>query len=255
MHSFSTTVLVAFLAGTASAVLKDWQQCGGMNYQGDTQCGESAGCVVINDYYSQCQPGAAPPAASTTKPSTTLKTVTSSGAVLTGSSAPTTTGSVAGKGPGNELQTGYYWIRAVEAPNFHKYLQSKPLYATGTAVLGDYTTAGQFQVVGDQLVQLVSGPGEKPEKLLYGVVGPERLINNLSLAVSWSATPNTYGKFAFQGDGLTWTVAGISRPNAAAWYVCSGQQLYINLGNYLYGTPSGCADETIHYYNDKKANN
>jgi hypothetical protein len=133
-------------------------------------------------------------------------------------------------------------------------MQSKPLYATGPAILGDYTTAGQFQIVSDQLVQLVSAPGEAT-KLLYGVVGETRLINNLSLAVTWSAQKNTYGKFAFNGDGLTWSVAGIQRPNAAAWYVCTGQQMYINLGNYLYGTPAGCADQTIHYYNDKTANN
>lgn len=134
-------------------------------------------------------------------------------------------------------------------------MQSKPLYATGAAVLGDYTTAGQFQVVDGQLVQLVSGPGEKPEKLLYGIVSETRYINNKSLSVTWSETKNSYGKFAFNGDGLTWTVSGVSRPNAAAWYVCSGQQMYINLGDYLYGTPSGCADQTIHYYNDKTANN
>lgn len=145
-------------------------------------------------------------------------------------------------------------MRAVAAPNFHKYVQSKPLYATGPAILGDYTTAGQFQIVDSQLVQLVSAPSE-PAKLLYGIVSETRMINNLSLPVSWAETKNTYGKFAWNGDGLTWTVAGVSRPNAAAWYVCSGQQMYINLGNYLYGTPAGCADQTIHYYNDKTANN
>ena len=47
----------------------------------------------------------------------------------------------------------------------------------------------------------------------------------------------------------------MNRPNKSAWYVCTGQKLYINLGNYLYMTPSGCADQTIHYYNDKTANN
>jgi hypothetical protein len=133
-------------------------------------------------------------------------------------------------------------------------MQTSPLYSTGSALLGDYTTAGQFQVVDGQLVQLVSAPGEAT-KLLYGVVSETRYINDNSLSVTFSETKNTYGKFAWQGDGLTWTVAGISRPNASAWYVCTGQKLYINLGNYLYQTPSGCADQTIHYYNDSKANN
>jgi hypothetical protein len=123
-------------------------------------------------------------------------------------------------------------------------MQTSPLYSSGSALLGSYTTAGQFQVVSGQLVQLVSAPGEAP-KLLYGVVSETRYINDNSLSVT----------FAWQGDGLTWTVAGVSRPNASAWYVCGGQKLYINLGNYLYQTPAGCADQTIHYYNDSKANN
>lgn len=201
--------------------------------------------TTTSDFYSQCQPGAvAPepepqpePAPTTTLPGT-----------------PVATGTPAGTGPGKTLQSGYYWIRAVAAPNFHKYMQTKPLYANGPALLGDYTTAGQFQVVSGQLVQLVSGPGEKPEKLLYGVVSEQRYINNMSLSVTFGETKNTYGQFAWNGDGLTWSVASIQRPNAAAWYVCTGQQMYINLGNYLYQTPSGCADQTIHYYNDKTAN-
>ena len=140
------------------------------------------------------------------------------------------------------------------APNFHKYLQTSPLYSATTALLGSYTTAGQFQVVDGQLVQLVSAPGAAT-KLLYAVVSETRYINDNSLSVTFSATKNTYGTFAWQGDGLTWSVAGVTRPNSAAWYVCTGQQLYINLGNYLYQTPDGCADQTIHYYNDKTANN
>jgi hypothetical protein len=110
-------------------------------------------------------------------------------------------------------------------------MQTSPLYSTGAALLGDYTTAGQFQVVDGQLVQLVSAPGEAV-KLLYGVVSETRYINDNSLSVTFSTSKNTYGTFAWQGDGLTWTVAGVSRPNASAWYVCTGQQLYINLGNY-----------------------
>lgn len=163
------------------------------------------------------------------------------------------TGTPQGTGPGKTLQSGYYWVRAVTSPNFHKYVQSKPLYSTGPAILGDYTTAGQLQVVDGQFVQLVSGPGE-PAKLLYAIVSQTRQLNNLSLPVTWSTEKNTYGTFKWGGDDLQWSVSGVSRPNLSAWYVCSGQQLYINLGNYLYGTPSGCADQTIHYYNDKTAN-
>ncbi|KAF2497996.1 hypothetical protein BU16DRAFT_525568 [Lophium mytilinum] len=171
------------------------------------------------------------------------------------SATPTTGGGGAsGTGPGTTLQSGYYWIRAVEAPNFHKYLQSDPLYSASQAVMGDYTTAGQFQVVDDQLVQLISAPGATAE-YLYAVVSEETYNNNQSVSVTFSTEKNTYGTFGWSGDGLTWQVAGIDRPNLIAWYVCESQHLYINLGAYLYNTPSGCADETIHYYNAATTNN
>ncbi|KAJ4297960.1 hypothetical protein N0V90_005859 [Kalmusia sp. IMI 367209] len=199
---------------------------------------------ITTDYYSQCQPGAVPvdPVPEPSNPAATT------------AGTPTATGSPSGTGPGKTLQSGYYWIRAVAAPNYHKYMQTKPLYATGPALLGDYTTAGQFQVQNGQLVQLVSAPGEAV-KLLYATVSETRSINNESLAVSFSEKQNTYGTFKFGGDDLQWSVAGVTRPNPSAWYVCTGQQMYINLGNYAYQTPSGCADQTIHYYNDKTANN
>ncbi|CAN9365312.1 unnamed protein product [Alternaria alternata] len=208
---------------------------------------------VVSDYYSQCQPGAAPAPTAEPQPDPVPEpTPTTFTTVSPG--APTVSSTPSGSGPGKTLQSGYYWIRAVAAPNFHKYFQTKPLYSTGSALLGDYTTAGQFQVVDGQLVELVSAPGE-PVKLLYAVVSEERSINGMSLAVSFSESKNTYGTFAWGGDDLQWSVSGVNRPNKSAWYVCTGQKLYINLGNYLYQTPSGCADQTVHYYNDKTANN
>ena len=116
-------------------------------------------------------------------------------------------------------------MRAVTSPNFHKYMQSKPLYSTGSAVLGDYTTAAQLAIVDGQLTQLVSGASETPAKVLYAIVSQTRSINNLSLAVSWSESKNTYGTFAWGGDDLQWSVSGVSRPNLSAWYVCTGQQV------------------------------
>ncbi|EFQ91919.1 hypothetical protein PTT_11115 [Pyrenophora teres f. teres 0-1] len=247
---YSTTGLLALLASTTSAVVGNWQQCGGMSWSGDTVCGSNAGCVKINDYYSQCQPGAAPVPvpSSSAAPSPTPEPSQVTPGTPTASNVPS------GTGPGKTLQSGYYWARAVAAPNFHKYIQTNPLYSTGPALLGDYTTAGQFQVVDGQLVELVSAPGA-PVKLLYANVSEERSINGMSLAVSFSESKNTYGTFAWGGDDLQWSVAGVNRPNKSAWYVCTGQKMYINLGNYLYQTPSGCADQTIHYYNDKTANN
>ena len=228
---------------------------GGISYSGDTRCATGSGCVVIksvlssfdtvhadiflSEYYSQCQPGAVPsdPAPDPTAPGTPV-----------GTDVPD------GSGPGKTLQSGYYWIRGVAAPNYHKYMQTKPSYSTGPALLGDYTTAGQFQVVDGQLVQLISGSGEAT-KFLYANVSPNKVINNASLSVNFTEEKNSYGTFKFGGDDLQWSAPGVSRPNPSAWYVCTGQKMYINLGNYAYQTPSGCADQTIHYYNDKTANN
>lgn len=67
--------------------------------------------------------------------------------------------------------------------------------------------------------------------------------------MSFNTTQNTFGTFAFNGDAVTWSVASISRPNLSAWLVCGAQELWINLGNYAYMTPTGCVDETIHYFN------
>lgn len=63
--------------------------------------------------------------------------------------------------------------------------------------------------------------------------------------MTFAESKGTYGTFAFQGDAVTWTGPNVTRPNLSAWYVCEGQALFVNLGNYLYNTPSGCADETV----------
>lgn len=85
----------------------------------------------------------------------------------------TATISTAAAGPGTTLIDGYYWVRAVTAPNFHKYMQSAPLLGTGAVVLESHTTAGQLQIVEGQLVQLISDPGA-PEAFLYAAVSKER---------------------------------------------------------------------------------
>jgi hypothetical protein len=84
-------------------------------------------------------------------------------------------GSSSASGPGTTLQSGCYWIRAVEAPNFHKYLQTKPEYSPGTALMDSYTTAAQFQIVSGQLVQLIGGGA-----LLY-----VNVVENTTAATSW----------------------------------------------------------------------
>ncbi|TEY61612.1 hypothetical protein BOTCAL_0166g00170 [Botryotinia calthae] len=194
-------------------------------------------CVLIPNY-SQCLPGTA---SSPTAIGTTPATVTA-GTPTTTFSTTTTTG--VASYPGATLQSGYYWIRAVESPNFHSYLQASPTAKPGTALLADRSTAGQYQIVSGQLVQLVA-----PNSFLYANVQQPANSSAVRLSMTFNTTQNTFGTFAFSGDAVTWSVASISRPNLSAWLVCGAQELWINLGNYAYLTPTGCVDETIHYFN------
>ncbi len=139
------------------------------------------------------------------------------------------------------LQSGAYWIRAVAAPNYHKYLQTLPANVPGTAVLESYTTAGQFAIEDGQLVNKVSNP-----PLYMWVQEPVDKANPpRTLATSFNTTKNPFGTFAWQGDALTWSVASVKRQNLAAWLVCAKQALFINTGAYSYQTPSGCSDQTV----------
>ncbi|RKU42984.1 hypothetical protein DL546_001074 [Coniochaeta pulveracea] len=149
------------------------------------------------------------------------------------------------------LQPNQYWIRAVASPNFHKYLQTKPANLPGPAILDSYTTAGQFQITDGQLVNSIANP-----PLYMHVEEPADKANPpRTLATSFNTTKNSFGTFVFSGDAVTWSVPSIKRQNVAAWLVCKNQQLFINTGAYGYQTPSGCADQTIHFYNAATANN
>ncbi|TVY39880.1 putative mannan endo-1,4-beta-mannosidase F [Lachnellula subtilissima] len=233
MLSVTLSLLALSSATAVYAQAAGYAQCGGMTWQGATTCVAGYTCTVSSEYYSQCLPGSESASITTTG---------------TGSTTPTSSsGSSPTNGPGTTLQAGYYWIRAVEDPNFHKYLQTDPEYEPGTALLADYTTAGQFQIVDGQLVELVTGG------LLYAVVEPQANSTVVKLSVSFGSEMNTYGTFAFSGDAVQWSIPSISRPNLSAWLVCGSQTLWINLGAYAYMTPAGCADETIHYYNGATA--
>ena len=138
------------------------------------------------------------------------------------------------------LTPGYYWIRGVSAPNFHYYIQANSV----PAILGTNYGAGQFAIVSGQLTQLTSS-GE----IWYAQVEQKTSTDDLLLGLSFASTPNANGAFAWSGDSLTWSASGITRPNPAAWYVCgTNRDLFINLGQYLYGTPSGCSDHTVSSY-------
>ncbi|KAI0469576.1 hypothetical protein F4859DRAFT_135758 [Xylaria cf. heliscus] len=153
-------------------------------------------------------------------------------------------------GPGDTLQAGWYWVRAVAAPNYHKYLQTRPSNAPGAAILESYRTAGQYKIADGQVVAN-TGAGGSP---LYLQVEKPADFTQRTLATWFNTTANQFGAFAWQGDALTWSAPEVKRQNLAAWLVCANQALFINTGAYAYQTPAGCADQTIHYYNDAHAN-
>ncbi|KAI0050325.1 carbohydrate-binding module family 1 protein [Auriscalpium vulgare] len=228
-------VTLAVLVQLVSAQVAVYGQCGGEDYSGSTTCASGSVCTYSNPYYSQCLPGTA-----TSTPTTTVSSGSSSGTSTSTSSAASGT---------TTLQSGYSFIRAVEDPNFHKYLQSQTLNTASTAVLGSPSTAGQFIITDGQLIYNANGTP------LYAVVEGQANSTVTKLAMSWSTSPASganEGTFMWSGDTLEWSIPTITRPQLNAWLVCADAagnlDLFINLGSYDYETPSGCADETIHAY-------
>ncbi|KAK4183401.1 glycoside hydrolase [Podospora australis] len=76
----------AFAAGAAAqAAGGAWAQCGGQNWVSPTTCVSGYTCVFVNQWYSQCQPGAAGP---TTTLATSTRPASSSTAAPSPSTAP-----------------------------------------------------------------------------------------------------------------------------------------------------------------------
>ena len=152
----------------------------------------------------------------------------------TTSDPPTPTGTAT-------LEPSWSWIRAVETPYYHSYLQSQPTQTPGAAHLAKNTNAGQFNVIDGQLVYN-TGADKKP---LYMNVEHRADEQQRKLQTWFNATKNEYGAFAFQGDALTWEADDFERPNTAAWYVCQEDKVFVNTGAYLDKTPEGCSDQTV----------
>jgi len=225
------------LAQLSSAQSPVWGQCGGTGWGGPTTCASGSVCTYSNQYYSQCIPGAAPP--TTNPPSTGGGTPSST------SSAPSGTAT---------LLPNHLWIRAVEAPNFHKYLQSKTVGGVGDAVIGSPSTAAQLNIVSGQLVQYLSSGST-----LYAQVATAA-ANTTRLKVFWSTSPAANVTWSFNGDGVNGVVNGFTQQNTGAFLACNDESadvpnVYLNLGAYAYMTPAGCADETLNYYNGATAVN
>ncbi|KAG8843044.1 hypothetical protein FRB96_004382 [Tulasnella sp. 330] len=238
-----------------------YSQCGGIGWTGATTCISGWCCVYSNAYYSQClqtgcsasttTPTVTLPVRSSTTPFSTTTSTTTKGTTTSSSSTPVT-GTSTATTPITTLLPGWLWLRADEEPYFHQYMRSVNSYAPGDVILGNYTTGGQFQIVNGQIEHYLPSGG-----LLYVNVKPPANSTVTYIGMYFATTPNTFGTFAFSGDAVTWSVASIARPNTGAFYVCpdpvEGNLLYINLGAYDYMTPTGCADETINYYNGATA--
>ncbi|KAI0359710.1 hypothetical protein OH77DRAFT_1394940 [Trametes cingulata] len=77
---------LAALIPFALAQSPEWGQCGGIGWTGATTCVSGTVCTVLNPYYSQCLPGSAAPAPTTTPSSPSSPSSTPS------SPAPTASG-------------------------------------------------------------------------------------------------------------------------------------------------------------------
>ncbi|KAI0909780.1 glycoside hydrolase superfamily [Ustulina deusta] len=117
-----TTGLIA-LAGTVSATVPLYGQCGGIGYSGETACVSGAFCQYLNDYYSQCVAGTGSTtlstttkASATTTTTTTKVSTTKATTTTAGTPAPTTFSSADGLNFQIDGETGYfagtnsYWI-------------------------------------------------------------------------------------------------------------------------------------------------
>ncbi|KAF3761447.1 hypothetical protein M406DRAFT_234321, partial [Cryphonectria parasitica EP155] len=153
------------------------------------------------------------------------------------------------------LSSGWYWIRAVETPYYHSYLQTLPTATPGDALMDSPLTAGQFNIIDGQLVY---NTGSGTDDALYMWVEDPADKTQRALLTWFNSTENTYGNFSFSGDTVTWVDPDVDRGNTAAFYVCpdnttGANDLYVNTGAYDYETPSGCYDIDIHSYGGSTA--
>ncbi|KAL1867825.1 hypothetical protein VTK73DRAFT_3967 [Phialemonium thermophilum] len=195
----------------AQGTVAPWGQCGGIGYSGPSACGAGYGCTSY-------------------KPDVHFVKYHISSYIKDGHNH-------------NYISTADHHTTHNDDV-YPRYLQSKPTGTPGYAYLDTNTGAGQFNIKDGQLVY---NRGANEDPLYMNVEDPADKTQR-KLQTWFNQTKNAYGTFAFQGDTVTWTVADINRPNTAAWLVCEDQELYINTGAYLYQTPPGCVDETIHSY-------
>ncbi|KAI0747325.1 endoglucanase [Irpex lacteus] len=77
MKSLLLSAAATLALSTPAFSVSVWGQCGGIGFTGSTTCDAGTSCVHLNDYYFQCQPGAA---TSTVQPTTTASSTSSAAA-------------------------------------------------------------------------------------------------------------------------------------------------------------------------------
>lgn len=86
----------------------------------------------------------------------------------------------------------------VVSSSSHKHQANALSGTVSDAVMEVETTAGQFNIVNGQLVQLINTSGT----LLYAHVTVRADASVNRLKVTWGTAPDTYGTFGFQGSLL-----------------------------------------------------
>ncbi|KAH9931121.1 uncharacterized protein BXZ73DRAFT_90199 [Epithele typhae] len=225
-RGFTTTLIVFSLLLLAIRVLAQtpvWGQCGGI---GCTTCAAGSVCTALNDYYSQCVPGAATGSTSTAAPTSTT---TSAG---TAPQTPTSTSTGA-------TPTGSQ-IRAVEGPVYHFYLQNQGTShpsprSDGKPVLGSEASSGYF-TIGTTIALAPNG------STLYLNVDTSSTASYKGLTLDAAASTKDW---ALEGDTIITTEPRELNFLACATDDASVYDVYLQTGN---DTPSGasCSMCTLH---------
>ncbi|KAF9480035.1 beta-glucosidase [Pholiota conissans] len=111
-----------------------YQQCGGIGWTGGTTCVVGTTCTVLNEYYSQCLPGASTTTSTSSKPTTTTTTTTTTRpatTTATTTTTTTTTGSSPASTPGNMSPEWRAAYTKAQAAVQKLSLQDKVNLATG----------------------------------------------------------------------------------------------------------------------------
>ncbi|KIJ57146.1 hypothetical protein M422DRAFT_773824 [Sphaerobolus stellatus SS14] len=144
------------------------------------------------------------------------------------------------------------YFRSYVAGNL-KYLQAMaPGNTAGDAALGPVSSAGQFNIVSGQLVQ-VTPDGST----IYGQVGPLDPQTPGQLKLLWSSSPSTNATFSFDSygtGGLVTTVKGVNQNQQIGFLLNCGDSnvvsdVYLNLNPYS-AAPAGCATTTMYSFYD-----